>query len=545
MEFPSPSGGTTTSFQLALSPDGRQLAYSDNVGGSGPRVLLVRNLGTGAIEPVPDSTNSLVVSWSPRSDELLYFSRRELRRFRLGERASVPIYSSSETFRGGVWLSDDTVVFALGGDASLRRIPATGGADTPVLQTTDLFQAPSAFGDRTDYVLVMRTQTGSATGRHIVAVRLADGHVIELIANDASARYVPGFLLLPRPSGVFAAPFDEATMTVTGEPIRAAEPVIWDAGNGGSSLAVSQAGVVAFRPGRDRALQFEWLDQAGQSLGLVGPPAFYGSFALSPDGTRIVARQINQVGNRTALNLFLIDEARKVAARVSTPQGALSDPIWTADGSRILYRFESTLVRQAPLSNSHEVIRQEQVYPDDVSPDGRSLLGGLGLPGGGFGLYVLPADGSGERQAIAEDGGSSADEASFSPDGRLIAYQSTRTGRPEIYLVRFPLTDDRWQVSPDGGLQARWSDDGRTLHYLDLGGRLMRVAIEPASPDKTGRAEPMFDLGIGPPSLLLEQYAVHGDRFLVLRPAADSTPQTIAVIGNWSSLLPRPGAPSQ
>ena len=73
----------------------------------------------------------------------------------------------------------------------------------------------------------------------------------------------------------------------------------------------------------------------------------------------------------------------------------------------------------------------------------------------------------------------------------------------------------------------------------------MRVAIEPASPDKAGRAEPMFDLGIGPPSLLLEQYAVHGDRFLVLRPAADSTPQTIAVIGNWSSLLPRPAAPSQ
>ena len=393
--------------------------------------------------------------------------------------------------------------------------------------------------------LVMRTQTGSATGRHIVAVRLADGHVIELIANDASARYVPGFLLLPRPSGVFAAPFDEATMTVTGEPIRAAEPVIWDAGNGGSSLAVSQAGVVAFRPGRDRALQFEWLDRAGQSLGLVGPPAFYGSFALSPDGTRIVARQINQVGNRTALNLFLIDAVRKVAARVSTPQGALSDPIWTADGSHILYRFEATLVRQVPSSNSHEVIRQEQVYPDDVSPDGRWLLGGLGLPGGGFGLYVLPADGSGERQVIVEDGGSSADEASFSPDGRLIAYQSTRTGRPEIYLVRFPLTDDRWQVSPDGGLQARWSDDGRALHYLDLGGRLMRVPIEPASPDKAGRAEPMFDLGIGPPSLLIEQYALHGDRFLVLRPAADSTPQTIAVIGNWSGLLPRAAAPTR
>ena len=94
MEFPSPPGGTVTSFRLALSPDGRQLAYSDNVGGTGPRVLLVRNLGTGAIEPVPDSANAFVVSWSPRSDELLYFARRELRRFRLGERSAVPIFST-------------------------------------------------------------------------------------------------------------------------------------------------------------------------------------------------------------------------------------------------------------------------------------------------------------------------------------------------------------------------------------------------------------------------------------------------------------------
>ena len=41
------------------------------------------------------------------------------------------------------------------------------------------------------------------------------------------------------------------------------------------------------------------------------------------------------------------------------------------------------------------------------------------------------------------------------------------------------------------------------------------------------------------------QCAVHGDRFLALRPSRDSTPQAIAVIGNWSSLLPRSVAPPQ
>jgi hypothetical protein len=54
----------------------------------------------------------------------------------------------------------------------------------------------------------------------------------------------------------------------------------------------------------------------------------------------------------------------------------------------------------------------------------------------------------------------------------------------------------------------------------------MRVTIQPSAPE-------------------LEQYAVHGNHFLVLRPSKDSAPQSIAVIGNWSGLLPRAAAPSR
>ena len=82
MEFPSPPGGTATSFRLALSPDGRQLAYSDNVGGAGPRVLLVRNLGTGAIEPVPDSANAF--------SRLVVTAQRRAALFRAARAAAVP-----------------------------------------------------------------------------------------------------------------------------------------------------------------------------------------------------------------------------------------------------------------------------------------------------------------------------------------------------------------------------------------------------------------------------------------------------------------------
>jgi serine/threonine protein kinase len=537
VEFPSTVRRTFASHRMALSPDGRRLAYSED-----SRAILVRDLTTGDVDTLADTADAFVVCWSPRGDELLYFAGLELRRFRLADRSSVAIYSTADSFLGGVWLGDGTVVFALGRVGGLRRIPASGGVESVVVRAADaLFRQPSALGPRTDYVLALRSTGGSATNREAVAVRLSDGLTTSILPSDAAPVFVPGFLLLARATGLYAVPFDDATLATTGEPVFAGEPVVWDGVTASTSLAASQNGVVAYRPGRDVALQFEWLDRTGASVGVIGAPAFYGSFALSPDGSRIVARRISNVGNQTSAGLMLIDHARGVSSPMAVPEGAISDPVWTVDGSRILYRLDSAFVGQAPASSSHDVLRREQIYPDAFSPDGRWLLVGRGRPDRGFGLYLMAADGSGDLQPI-EEGDFNVDEASISPDGRLLSFQSTRSGRAEIYLATFPPGDDRLQVSPEGGVQARWSGDGRTLYFIDLLGRLMRVTVSASRPLQVGRAEQMFDLGIGAPSLQLEQYAVHGDRFLVLRPPATAAPQTIAVISNWQSLLPRAAA---
>jgi Tol biopolymer transport system component len=309
-------------------------------------------------------------------------------------------------------------------------------------------------------------------------------------------------------------------------------------GTGVSTIAVSQAGVIAFLPGGGALLQFEWLDAAGRSRGLIEPSAFYGAFSLSPDGTRIVARYLATLGGRQRTALRTIDVTRGIVSSVATPPGALSDPVWTADGARLFYRLDDRLLAQSPHETTHDVVRAETVYPDAVSSDGRWLLGGVPRDtiDRGFGLFVMPADGSGERVAVA-DGPYSTDEASFSPDTRWISYHSDVGGRSEVYVAPFPLTSERWQISPDGGVQARWSADGRTLYYLDLTGHLMRVSIPAEGPARAGRPERIFDLGIGLPSSTLEHYAVHGDRFLVLRRAADAPPQTIAVLSNWAGVL--------
>ena len=127
------------------------------------------------------------------------------------------------------------------------------------------------------------------------------------------------------------------------------------------------------------------------------------------------------------------------------------------------------------------------------SPDGRQIAFVRGLPvrskfGGPVGrnheIYVMNADGSGSRRLThnrAYDG-----EPAWSPDGRKIAFQSTKTiaGNREIYvmnadgsgkrnLTRNPAQDSRPSWSPDGRRIAFVSNrDGRRLeaHVMNADG---------------------------------------------------------------------------
>ena len=39
--------------------------------------------------------------------------------------------------------------------------------------------------------------------------------------------------------------------------------------------------------------------------------------------------------------------------------------------------------------------------------------------------------------------------ATFSPDGKYIAYQSNESGRAEVYVQEFPEARNKWQVSTE------------------------------------------------------------------------------------------------
>ena len=81
-----------------------------------------------------------------------------------------------------------------------------------------------------------------------------------------------------------------------------------------------------------------------------------------------------------------------------------------------------------------------------------------------------------------------------SPDGRWLAYTSNESGANEVYVRPFPATTGgRWQVSNGGGIQPRWSPDGRELFFLDGASRLVAAEIRRSTTFEVTELRPLFD----------------------------------------------------
>jgi Tol biopolymer transport system component len=169
--------------------------------------------------------------------------------------------------------------------------------------------------------------------------------------------------------------------------------------------------------------------------------------------------------------------------------------------------------------------------PKAVSPDGRYLLFSRSEN-----IFALRLTGGPSEMSVATGPGSE-EFPEFSPDGRLVAYQSNDSGRSEIYIQGFPV-GVRVPVTSNGGVHVRWRPDGKELFYIAPDGKLMALEIDTTTDPQQvvlGRRSALFT----PPiisnlmtSAYGPQYAVSqdGQHFLVATaPRADS----VTIIRNW------------
>ena len=133
----------------------------------------------------------------------------------------------------------------------------------------------------------------------------------------------------------------------------------------------------------------------------------------------------------------------------------------------------------------------------------------------------------------------------FSPDGKFIAYTSDATGQNQIYVRPFSPDGNatgQWMVSVDGGVQPRWSRDGKELFFISTDSKLMSVPV-----NMTGgtfhslTARPMFPVQIsgGGANSFAHRWDVapDGQKFLFTVVAAATSSAPVTVVLNWEELL--------
>ena len=85
--------------------------------------------------------------------------------------------------------------------------------------------------------------------------------------------------------------------------------------------------------------------------------------------------------------------------------------------------------------------------------------------------------------------------AALSPDGRWLAYESTETGRDEVYVRPYPdVTGGKWQVSTQGAINPHWSRSGNEIFYVSQSRDMTVATLDFTEGFRVVNRRPLFNL---------------------------------------------------
>jgi dipeptidyl aminopeptidase/acylaminoacyl peptidase len=522
-----------------VSPDGRYIAYTGATASDGTPVsgIALRRLDSTDLQGLTDSTQAIPpFVWSPDSRSLGYFINASLvvRDLPSGAPRTVADFPGRAT--GVSWGSNGVVL--VGTAAGIYRVPASGGTPQLVMRTdpaTEIWRSLPSFlpgGDRFLYSVLHAN--GSEAALETRAASLGGGELGTVVHGAVGAMYADGHILYGTNGTLAAQPFDTESLKLTGQPRQIAPSVAQNWRSGDIAARASETGVLVFRAAPASDVQFTWTDRAGAHLGAVGAPDSYTNFDVSPDGRRIVAARRDPKTSVTSL--ALIDAVRGVTASI-TPRDeeGFDDPTWHPDGRHIVYIHGNKVVMRIADGGDEKVLLPAEAYPDHMTRDGRFVTFGRQQVGF-FEAWALDILTPGAKPVVLVPGVTLSDETRFSKNEQWVAYHSNQGGNDQVWVIPFPPTGEKWQISQDGGVQPRWSADGNELFYLNPDGRLMAAGMPDGDPRRAREPKALFLTGLTP-SNALDQIAVVGDRFLLRLPASIRTTisSPIQIFVNWTA----------
>jgi serine/threonine-protein kinase len=480
-----------------LSPDGSTLVYrGPGEGGSGNRLWVRRWAELDAV-PLRGTESATAPAISPDGREVAFSQQGEIRVASLEGGPARRLTSGIAPSWG-----PDGAVYATAETGVVRVLPGGAGVE-PVTRRAEgegnhylIDVLPG--GDR---ALISVERRGEPS--EIRVVSLDAGEQVPVTAG-AWPRYVDtGHLLYLLDGALIAAPFDAASGRVTGPSVHALPDVL--------AYAVADDGTLVYSSGlgtAGRRSELVWFSRSGEATPVEAGWSFddggaNAGWSLSPDGRQVALR----IGGSAGLDIWVKDLEAGTLSRLTFDAAEDRKPRWSPDGASVLYvsRRRGDLdvwTRRADGTGPEELVHDHPTGVAEAawSPDAAWLVirtAGTQDIAGGRDVVGIDMAAGGRAVPLLAAGHDEAAPA-VSPDGRWLAYSSTETGRYEVYVRPFPDVDAGvWQVTTDGGSAPVWARDGGELYYVDAGRRLtvVRFAVDPRF--RVLGTQPLFTIPAG------------------------------------------------
>jgi Tol biopolymer transport system component len=444
---------------------------------------------------------------------------------------------------GATWNRDGVIVFAPAIDAALFRVAAAGGTPTAVTVLDPAHEEsahlnPLFLPDGRHFLFV--TSGRDTSGTYVASLDSPERKRVSLEGSKLGFSS-PDFLFFLRDRTLMAQRLDLKRLDLAGEPIRVAEGV--DRLGYGATFAVSASGTLVYWTGDRTITQPTWFQRDGTAVGTLGPPAAYMNVALSFDGRQAAIDRFDLTPG-----IWLLDRARGTTTRSTFGGRYESTPVWSPDASAFVFAAARDtppnlyLKKLGTAGEEERLFRNVlQSYPQSWSPDGRFIAYVTIDPKfGSSDIWILPLFGDRTPTPFLQTQFSER-HARISPDGRWMAYSSNESGKPGVYVTRFPDGSGKWTVSTSGGNYPVWRRDGRELFYRASDGTLMAVPVAPGADFEAGAPIPLFKpravegpLGVG------TFYDVALDGRFLINIFVERTSPPATVVLNWRAGITPP-----
>src|SRR5262245_14942105 len=273
--------------QIAVSPDGRYLAFTAATGGNVQ--LWVRALDLTDARPLAGTQGATFPFWSPDSRFIAFFADGRLKKIEFTGRPALTLCEAPRTVTGGAWSHAGVILFGQL-QIGLLRVSATGG---DVKQVTSYDRSrretsqryPAFLPDGYHFLYAINTGQNETRGVYLGSL---DGTVKRRLLDDSSVtKYVAavagaraggaGWLIFGRDDALLARPFDTNRLDFTGEQFPLSDKVGSDlVSTNVFTFSVSDSGVLVFDPSPNRHhRQYRWVDRLGQPINSLDAPAGY------------------------------------------------------------------------------------------------------------------------------------------------------------------------------------------------------------------------------------------------------------------------------